>query len=279
MESQILAGKVAVITGTSSGGGRGMAKVFAEEGARIVGIARRKDLGEEVAREVRAAGGEMVFYHGDVSRWEDCRNLVELAVETFGGLDVMVANAGVVGARPIIPSHELTEEEWDEVADVNLKGVFFCNRFAIAKMKELGRGGCIINISSINAIIGTPRMLAYNAAKAGVIQLSRTLALEYAADRIRVNAILAAGPVGGGTATQTIEALTKHVLGPDAEPPFRLSGGGDRVGPEEQAKILAFLASDHARFINGAAIAIDGGATAGRGTGALFMMPAYVPTS
>jgi NAD(P)-dependent dehydrogenase (short-subunit alcohol dehydrogenase family) len=142
---------------------------------------------------------------------EDCRKAVDVAIDTYGRLDVLINNAGSPGPRPVQPSHLVTEGEWDEVIDTNLKGSFFCSRFAIASMRAAG-GGVILNIASINAVQAIARMAAYNASKAALLHLTRSLAIEYGDDNIRVNAVV----LGGGKtemATLVADEMAKSVRG------------------------------------------------------------------
>lgn len=252
-----LAGKVALITGVSSGFGRACATVFASQGARVVGVARREAEGRRLEDEVRRSGGELTFVSGDVRRPEDCRDAVEAAVAAHGRLDVLVNNAGSVGSQPVSASHSVTEADWDDVVDTNLKGTFFCCRYAIPRMSETG-GGVIVNIASINAVQAVSRMSAYNASKAAVLHLTRSLAVEYGEGGVRVNAIVLGG---GGTpmATRVADEMAKAVRGPDYVRPPTPS----RIDLTEFAGLVALLCSDGAKLLNGAVISVDRGISAG----------------
>lgn len=249
--------KVIVLTGVTSGLGRGMARDFARRGAKVVGAGRRRELGDHLVRELADADLEMRFVQTDVSVVEDCERLIEAAVEAHGRVDVLINNAGVVGEPAICDAHEATEEWWDHVMDVNLKGTFFCCRYALPVMRSQG-GGVILNIASINAEVPVRGMQAYNASKAGVVNLSRGLATEYLADNVRVNAIILGG-VDGDTASSVKRAVTTKMLGPDAEP--AAFGGG--IPAEQVAAFLAALASEEGAAVTGAAIPLDRGRTAG----------------
>src|SRR2546426_9631153 len=180
-----LAGKVAIITGGASGIGEATARVFAREGAKVLVADVQEDLGKKVVAAIRSAGGEAEFVPTDVKRDADIRRMVETAEKTFGRLDVLVNNAGVENVKPDV---ETSEEEWDHVLDVNLKGVFLCTKHAIGAMKKSG-GGSIINISSIFGLVGSPGFAAYHASKGGVRLLTKSTALAHASDNIRANGI------------------------------------------------------------------------------------------
>ena len=255
-----LTGKVAVVTGVSSGFGRAIATTFAAEGAKVVGVARGEEAGRQVEAAVRADGGELVFVPGDVRRVDDCRRAVTTAAESFGRVDILVNNAGTAGGEPVAASHEVTEADWDDVLDTNLKGAFFCCRFALEHMVRQ-RDGVILNIGSVNAVQAVARMAAYNASKAALVQLSNTLAVEYTEYGIRVNAIV----LGGGptpTADGVSDAMARLMRGPEYERPARLTTGA--VGPfADFARLVTVLCTDDARLVTGAVIAVDRGISAG----------------
>jgi NAD(P)-dependent dehydrogenase (short-subunit alcohol dehydrogenase family) len=254
------AGKVALVTGVTSGLGRAVARRFALQGAAVLGVARREALGRELEKELRDAGGALRFVAADVRRVEDCRRAVDAALGAFGRLDVLVNNAGVEGDPPVQPSHGVTEEQWDAVVDTNLKGAFFCARFAIPAMIEQG-GGVILNIASINAIEGPARMAAYSASKAGLVQLSRTLAVEYLAEGIRVNAIILGG-VASEAQERSTRAYARFVRGEEAvDTPA--APAAFLQDPDDVARALALLCEADAAPISGATIAIDRTMTAG----------------
>jgi NAD(P)-dependent dehydrogenase (short-subunit alcohol dehydrogenase family) len=253
-----LAGRAAVVTGVSSGFGRATALALAAEGARVVGMARREEPGRELEAKVRDAGGELVFVPGDVRQVEDCRRAVAAAADGFGRVDILVNNAGTAGTDPVAASHEVTEADWDDVVDTNLKGAFFCCRFALEHMVRQ-RDGVILNIASINAVQAVARMPAYNASKAGLLQMSNTLAVEYTELGIRVNAIV----LGGGptpTADGVSDAMAHLMRGEDYVRPPRTGSSG---GFEAFGRLVVTLCSDDARLITGAVIAVDRGISAG----------------
>jgi NAD(P)-dependent dehydrogenase (short-subunit alcohol dehydrogenase family) len=254
----LLEDKVVVVTGVSSGLGRSVAEVFAERGAKVVGVARRADRGEALVQAVAERGGQLRFVQADVAVVDDCRRAVDEAMAAYGRIDALVNNAGTLGRRPILPATEVTEQDWDEVVDVNLKGVFFMCKFALAHMVEQRRG-TILNISSTNAVNAIANMSAYNASKAGVIQLSRTLAVENVMHRVRVNAVVL-GSVRTEMFGEVTREMGRSVAGAEWEPTSTVDYG---MRPERVARALSLLCSDDASVITGAVIAVDEGTSAG----------------
>jgi NAD(P)-dependent dehydrogenase (short-subunit alcohol dehydrogenase family) len=244
-----------VITGVTSGLGRGVALEFARRGAKVVGNGRRAQLGAELESEARSAGGELCFAAGDVRRVADCEHLMQLALARHGRIDILINNAGSVGRPPLVDSHEVDEQIWDEVVDTNLKGTFFCCRYALAAMRRQKRG-VILNIASINAVSPLMRMQAYNASKAAVVTLSRGLAVEYLAEGIRVNAILLGG-TEGDTGASVTEAIRVRLGGPGRAASEMVQK------PEQVAAALAALSGDDCELVSGATIAIDRTMSAG----------------
>lgn len=241
----LLEGKVAVVTGAGSGMGTGIVELFCAHGARVVAAdisGRQNDVASRV-------GDSCVAFQADVSRGEDVRALCELAVSRFGRLDVICNNAGIQGA--IAATADQTEEAFDRVIAVNLRSVFLGMKYAIPHMLKLGKGS-IVNTSSMAALAAFPTLPGYTAAKGGVSALTRVTAAEYAAQGIRVNAILP-----GAIDTGMTQALPKEFL--QSAVAATLMG---RMGtPREIADLALFLASDASSFITGALIPIDGGYT------------------
>jgi NAD(P)-dependent dehydrogenase (short-subunit alcohol dehydrogenase family) len=255
-------GKVVLVTGVTSGLGRGMVPELVRRGMKVVGTGRRADLGAALEKEIDRDGFR--FVPADVSRVADCEASVQAAVETFGRLDALINNAGYEGRDPIVDMHAVTEEHYDSVVDVNLKGAFFCIRYALAHMVERGGGGSIINIASINAVNGPAHMPAYSASKAGLLRLTGTLADEYVQHGIRVNAVILGAVNVGDTNQRTQEAMAHYMRGPD----FVRSGNSehaqslDHTAPEIAAA-LTLLIDDDAAPITGACIPMDRAMTVG----------------
>lgn len=240
-----LQGKVAIVTGAGSGMGAAMVERFCAEGARVIAA----DLSGKQNDVARAAGQDCIAIQADVSQGADVRKMCDLALSKFGRLDVLCNNAGIQGA--IAATADQTEEAFDQVIAVNLRGVFLGMKYAIPHMLKAGKGS-IINTSSMAAIAAFPTLPGYTAAKGGVSALTRVTAAEYAAKGIRVNAILP-----GAIDTGMTRALPREFL--ESAVAATLMG---RIGqPHEIADTALFLASDESSFITGALIPVDGGYT------------------
>ncbi|UGQ13802.1 SDR family oxidoreductase [Yinghuangia sp. ASG 101] len=243
--------KVAVITGAGSGIGKAMAHRFAAEGAKVV-CASISGRAVDVAAEI---GDAAVGVQADVAEEADVRRMIATAEEAFGRIDVLVNNAGFGGK--LLPLHEQTTETWDRVHDVNLRGVFFCMKYGIIAMRGTG-GGSIVNISSATAMVGFKHHGLYGAAKAGVNQMTKAAALDYADDHIRVNAVCP------GTIWTGLVPASKESAAP---PPGvrRLPGiPMDRWGlSDEIASAALFLASDESSYVTGILMPVDGGYSIG----------------
>jgi len=249
-----LEGRVAVITGGASGMGLATVRRFLAEGARVVIADFNAETGASAAAEAEAAGheGACVFQRTDVAREADVAAALALAVERFGRLDVVFNNAGVGGA--IGPLTETSEADWDYTFDVLAKGVFFGIKHGARILRQQGEGGSIINTASIAALSGDGGPFVYSAAKAAVVNMTRSAAVELGADRIRVNAIcpgFIATPLAAGGDPATIEAAFARAQ------PWPEHGRGEHI-----AGAALFLASDDARFVTGEALVVDGGLTA-----------------
>lgn len=243
--------KVAVITGAGSGIGKAIAHRFAAEGASVV-CASVSGRAIDVAAEI---GDGALGVQADVGDEADVQRMIGAAEEAFGRIDILVNNAGFGGK--LKPIHEQTTEDWDRVHGVNLRGVFFCMKYGIMSMRRTG-GGSVVNISSTTAVIGWKHHGIYGAAKAGVNQLTRVAALDYADDNIRVNAVCP-----GTIWTGLVQMSKEH-----PEPPpgiFRLPGiPMDRWGvSDEIAAAALFLASDEASYVTGVLMPVDGGYSVG----------------
>lgn len=247
-----LRGKVAAVTGAGSGIGRATAILFATEGAKVAVINCVREGGERVVRQINELGGDAIFVLADVSRVADTQRMIQEAVNEFGKLNILVNNAGIELVRRTL---ETTEEEWDRVNAVNLKGVFFSSKAAIPEIAKSG-GGSIINISSVNAVNGLPDLVAYSATKGGVLAMTIAMAKDVAPMNIRVNAILPA-------AVDTPMLRTYLNSQPDPEKALAEMINRHllkRIGsPDDIAKAALYLASDDAQWVTGIALVVDGG--------------------
>jgi NAD(P)-dependent dehydrogenase (short-subunit alcohol dehydrogenase family) len=247
--------KVCLITGAGSGIGRAMALRFASEGATVVLGDQDGQAAETVATAVRQAGGRAQPIEADVTQGLEVQAMVRATVDTFGSLDVLINQAGVIQVGDIT---DLAESEWDRVIDVNLKGVYLGCKFGLRAMLAQG-GGVIINTASVSGLVGIPKQPAYCASKGGVIALTRALAVDFADRNIRVNCI-APGPID----TPWTESVLRAPGDPAAE--YRwivMSQPLKRLGTtDEVAAAAAYLASDDAAYITGTVLVIDGGLTA-----------------
>ncbi len=251
-----LAGKVAIVTGGSSGIGLATAMLFAAEGASVVIAARDELRGRKALLAVEREGGEGLFVRCDVSKSGDCLDAVEAAVRAYGRLDILFNNAGVIHSGKSVV--DTTEEEWDDTMDVNVKGAFFMSRYAIPAIAESG-GGAIVNNASIWGLVGGALCAAYCASKGAVVLLTKAMALDHAAQNIRVNCVCP-----GSVDTPMLEGEMAEQGGREAvissiaarHPLNRIAT------PEEVARAVLFLACDDSSFITGAALPVDGGRSA-----------------
>ena len=245
-----LDGKVVVITGVAGGIGRATATLFAKEGARIVGADIDEESGNAVAAEIEASGGNMAFVKTDVSSEEDVKALFKAALQ-LGGTDILFNNAGIEGTLDFL---QTSERDWNKCINVNLKSVFLCSKYAIAQMKEKGKG-VIISSSSVAGLQGS-FSASYSAAKGGIIALTKALASDFGEHNIRVNCICP-----GAIETSMLERVTAR-QGDRIEIRARRMANyplGRFGNPEEVAQVVLFLASDESSFVTGQAIVIDGG--------------------
>lgn len=251
-----LTGKVVIITGGALGIGRACALRMAEQGASVAVFDLLDSAGGALIADLAARGLSARYWTVDVSKEAQVHTAIDAVVAHFGRLDVLVNNAGIAGVSK--PTHEVTEEEWDRVQAVNVKGVFFGVKHAIPHLKRAG-GGSIINLSSIYGLVGAPDVPPYHASKGAVRLMTKTDAMFYAADRIRVNSIhpgfIWTPMVEGFLASQADVAAARQ--GFDALHPL-----GHIGEPDDVAMGVVYLASDEAKFVTGAELVIDGGYTA-----------------
>lgn len=242
-----LEGKVAVVTGATSGIGQGIVEVFLEEGAKVVFCGRRLDKGQAIENALKEKGFDVTFIQADMTIDSDVAALFDKSIEKYGQIDIWVNNAGVMHMTPI--AYADVANDWDAVINLNLRSYYIATKYAATKLAD---GGSIVNIASIGGLRGAPNLASYGASKAAVISLTKTSAVEFAERGIRVNAILP------GT-------IFSEIMPRDAEfTQYALQGiplgrGGE---PREIGTVAAFLASSEASFVTGEGITVDGGYTA-----------------
>jgi NAD(P)-dependent dehydrogenase (short-subunit alcohol dehydrogenase family) len=251
-----LEGKAGIVTGTSKGLGREILRALCAEGARIVALSRNAELGRAGVDEVLAAGGTALFQQGDVTREEDIIRAIDRCRAEYGSLDLAVSNAGILGEGRL---HETTNEQWDELVAVHLTHTFWCCKHAVEAMRASGRGGSIVTVGSILSFTGDGYLAAYTAMKAGILGLTKAIAIDYAADGIRCNCVCP-----GDMETPMIE---QYFAGTDdpaaARAEMETAYPGKRIAhPAEVASAVVFLCSDESSFVNGAPILVDGAITA-----------------
>jgi NAD(P)-dependent dehydrogenase (short-subunit alcohol dehydrogenase family) len=253
-----LNGKVALVTGGGSGIGRATALAFAREDAAVVVADLAVEGGEATVRMIQEARGEALFLKADVSQAAEVQALVQRTVDTYGRLDCAHNNAGVEGLRGVIPAPtaDLTEDMWDYILNINLKGVWLCMKYEIPQMLTQG-GGAIVNTASIMGLVGIPTGAAYVASKHGVVGLTKTAALEYAQAGLRINAVCP-----GFIRTPLVERffeLTSRENPHISEQVTALHPIGRLGTPDEVAEVVVWLCSDAASFVTGHTMTVDGG--------------------
>jgi NAD(P)-dependent dehydrogenase (short-subunit alcohol dehydrogenase family) len=249
-----LRGKVGLVTGGTSGIGRETAVLFAKAGVNVVVAGRREPEGKETIELVRAAGSEGLFVKTDVSQASEVDSLIQKTVQRFGRLDVAFNNAGTEGVW--VSLIRQTEEDWDQTIDINLKGVWLCLKYEIRQMLKQGGGGAIVNMASVQGLVGSAGAAAYTASKHGVIGLTQAAALETARNGIRINAVCPA-------AIET--PMSERIFGAPEVHKFVLSCHPvGRFGrPAEVAEAVLWMCSDRASFMTGQCLVLDGGFLAG----------------
>lgn len=247
--------RVAAVTGSGSGIGRAAAGLFSEEGAIVFVIDLSSEKGTETADMIAQKGGTAAFIEADVSNEAEVESAVKKIADKYGRVDILCNNAGVELYKPLV---QMSEKEWDRVLDVNLKGMFFMSKYIVPIMIK-GKGGAIVNTSSISGILGWPNYSAYCASKGGVVQLTKEMAVEYGEYGIRVNCICP-----GTTMTPMIDRLLGQEKNrEEIENSIKeMHPLGRFARPEEIGRAIVFLASEEASFITGAVLPVDGGYTA-----------------
>lgn len=249
-----LQGKVALVTGGTSGIGREAAVLFAKEGAKVVVAGRREKEGNETVECIRGAGGDGLFVKTDVTKASEVEALVQKTVEQFGRVDVAFNNAGAEGVFTSVANQ--AEADWDRTIEINLKGVWLCLKYEIRRMLKQGHGGAIVNMASVLGTIGCVGTAAYTASKHAVIGLTKVAALENARSGIRINAVCPA----------FIETplMERSLSSPAARSQFLGYHPIGRFGrPDEVAKAVVWMCSDEASFMTGDSLVLDGGLLAG----------------
>ena len=249
-----LRGKVCIVTGGTSGIGRDTAILFAKAGAKVAVAGRREAEGKETIDLMRSAGGDGFFVKTDVSKAPEVDGLVRKTVEKFGRLDIAFNNAGIEGS--LSPIAEQSEEDWDRTIDINLKGTWLCLKYEIQQMLKQGSGGAIVNMASVAGLIGSSGFATYCASKHGVMGLTKSAALETARSGIRINVVCPA----------VIEThMGERIFGGPEIKPYAVSLHPiGRFGkPMEIAEAVVWMCSDHASFMTGQSLVLDGGFLAG----------------
>lgn len=253
-----LKNKTCIVTGAALGIGRACVVRMAQEGARVALFDILDNEGRELERELRANGHDAGYWHVDIANEAIVKAAIDEVAETFGGLHVLVNNAGITGANK--PTHELSEAEWDHVQAINVKGVFFGTKHAIPHMKRAGHGS-VINMSSIYGLVGAPDLPPYHASKGAVRLMSKTDALIYASDKIRVNSVHP-----GFIWTPMVDLFLHDSGASDVDAARRQTDQLHPLGhmgePDDIAWGVVYLASDESKFVTGSELVIDGGYTA-----------------
>lgn len=243
-----LQNKIAIITGAGSGIGQSIALAFVKEGAKVVIADWSEENGKQTAEQIRKEGGEAIFIKTDVSKAKDVDEMAKICLDKFGRIDILVNNAGIYRAYNL---HEMSEENWNEVIDVNLKSVFLGSKRVIPEMLKQSKGK-IVNVASIAGLVGFAQSGAYCASKGGMIALTREMVLEYAPQKININCIAPGVIKTAMTKDMLADPTTKQFL--ESSTPY------PRLGePEDIAQAAVYLASDESDFVNGEVLVVDGG--------------------
>ena len=241
--------KSVIVTGGSKGLGRGIAQVFAREGAKVLVVARQQDAGEQTAKGIVDAGGTASFFRADVSNWGDVEAMAEATVDRHGGIDILCSNAGIFPSARV---EEMTQVEWDTVNSVNLKGTFLAVKACLPELKKKKEGRILLTSSITGPITGYPGWAHYGATKAGMLGFMRTAAIEFARYHITINAVMP-----GNIMTEGLDDIGEDYLR-RMEQSIPMGKLGD---PEDVAYAMLFLASHEAKYITGQTLVVDGGQT------------------
>jgi 3-oxoacyl-[acyl-carrier protein] reductase len=245
--NKLLEDKVAVITGGANGLGKATALLFSEHGAKVVIVDINQEAGDQVVAEITGKGGSASFEQTNISKSVEVSKMMEKVVTKYGGIDILINNAGILADAQLV---KMTEEEWDRVIDINLKGIFLCGQAAARIMIEKENGGVIINTSSVVGIYGNFGQSNYVASKAGVIGLTKTWARELGKYNIRVNAV-----APGFIETDIIKDMPEKIINFMKEKVYLKKMGE----PEDVANAFLYLASGMGKYVNGTVLSVDGG--------------------
>jgi len=240
--------KSVIITGASKGIGKGIAKVFAAEGAKVLVVSRHKELAVQTVNEIQEAGGEASFFQADVSHWHEVESMVKTAIERYGKIDILCSNAGIY---PSVSIEDMSEEDWDYVNSVNLKGTFFAVKACLPQMKKQNWGRIVLTSSITGPLTGYPGWSHYGAAKAGILGFMRTAALEFVKHNITINAVLP-----GNIRTESDDEQDEEYK--QIAQSIPMGRWGER---EDIAYPALFFASDESSYITGQTLVVDGGQT------------------
>ena len=251
-------GKSVIVTGASKGIGKGIARVFASKGGKVMVVARHEDAGKRTVDEITSAGGTAAFCQGDVTSWESMQAMAQTAVDTHGGIDILCANAGIF---PNVQLTEMSSEDWDEVLGTNLKGNFLSVKACLPHLPKGGGGRIVLTSSITGPITGDPGWTHYGASKSGQLGFMRTAAIELAPHKITINAVMP-----GNIATEGLDGLGQDYLDKMIESiPLKKLGS-----VEDIAYAALFFASEEAGFITGQTMVIDGGQVLPESLGAIL---------
>lgn len=247
MMEKLLKNKVAVITGGANGLGKATALLFSEHGATVVIVDVNQEAGDKVVSEITENGSVALFIKTDISKSVEVNKMMESAVAKYGGIDILINNAGILADAQLV---KMTEEEWDRVININLKGIFLCGQAAAKAMIEKDKGGVILNTSSVVGIYGNFGQSNYVASKAGVIGMTKTWARELGKSNIRVNAV-----APGFIKTEILKDMPEKIINYMQEKVYL-----KRIGePDDIANAFLYLASDMGKYVNSTVLAVDGG--------------------